>query len=74
MCKENILEKFTGKTIKNTKIYFLEGKFVSSNATILNKWLEIGGDAMNSILKRNICQRLNNMKHYIAFPRQFKIL
>ena len=82
MCKENISKKFTGKNYENTKKYiflFLEGKFVSSeNATFLflNKWLEIGGDdATNSILKRNICQRLNNMKHYITtlLPLQFKI-
>ncbi len=35
---------------------------------LLNKWLEIDGDATIPILKRNICQRLNHETLYKASP------
>ena len=64
MCKENILEKFTEKTIKNTKIYFLEGKFVSSNATLFEQMVRDGWR----------CYDFNPQKKYLPAIKSWNII
>ena len=60
MCKENILKKFTEKIIKKDIkcVFFSEGKFVSSNATLFPLFEQMTRDRWR-------CYDFNPQKKYL---------